>query len=345
MMTTPNLLSETLHHAENQPWSYQFVSLLREIDAKSSHLPQIGTAVRVQQENVVLGQVPSLAFAPREIADIATGDDDKYHINLFSLGMLGPQGPLPLHFTEMIKDRMDNFHDKTLYHFLNLFHHRALALHYRAWAKTQATAGLDRAENEQFSQYIWALSGLEAQHTEHLPSHAYLGMASHFIQRQPDAHGLVKAITQYFNIPVQLHACQFHWLPLDQQDISRLGRPRSPTQLGVNAVMGSHIPDVQQRFCLEIGPLPLKDYMHFLPQSSHIQALIDLVNLFTGCDYQWDMALTIQTDSIPEACLGQQVRLGQTAWINTSSPTDNTITSGIRYAPLTNACHTGSLLS
>lgn len=332
MSTINTSLTTSLDHAADMPWQHAFLPLLREIEAKSSHLPRIGTAVRAHQETVQLGQTASLAFAPREIADISK-EDDGYHINVFNLGMLGPQGPLPLHYTEMIKDRVDNHHDTTLNDFINLFHHRALSLHYRAWAKSQATAGLDRVDDEQFAQYIWHLSGFNAQHNAHLPSHHYLSNASHFVHRDHNPDALVKAISHHFQVHVKLHAYEFHWLHLSAEDQSRIGKANSPAQMGINATIGSAVPDVQQRFYLEIGPLSLSDYTHFLPNGDYINALQSLIKTCVGIDYQWDIALTIQSDTIPEATLGNQVQLGRTAWIHSCQPHSTHPIAGIRFTP------------
>lgn len=332
MPTINTSLTTSLTHATDMPWQHTFLPLLREIEAKSPHLPRIGTAARAHQETVQLGQTASLAFAPREIADV-TQNDDGYHINLFNLGMLGPQGPLPLHYTEMIKDRVDNHHDTTLNDFINLFHHRALSLHYRAWATSQATAGLDRTDDEQFAQYIWHLSGFNAQQNEDLPSHYYLSNASHFIHRDQNPDALVKTISHYFQVPVKLHAYAFHWLHLSAEDQSRIGKTNSPAHMGVNATMGNAVPDVQQRFYLEIGPLSLSDYIQFLPNGDHINALQRLIKTCIGMDYQWDIALTIQPETIPEAMLGSQIQLGRTAWVNSCQSHLTDSIAGIRFTP------------
>jgi predicted component of type VI protein secretion system len=58
-------------------------------------------------------------------------------------GLTGPQGPMPLHFTEYVRERARNHGDPTLARFLDLFHHRLLSLFYRAWALRKAqSAGL-----------------------------------------------------------------------------------------------------------------------------------------------------------------------------------------------------------
>lgn len=66
-------------------------------------------------------------------------------------GMLGPNGPLPLHLTEYARSRSIHAGDQTLVRFLDIFHHRFMALFYRAWAQAQPTVSLDRPGEDRFS--------------------------------------------------------------------------------------------------------------------------------------------------------------------------------------------------
>ncbi|GGD98418.1 hypothetical protein GCM10010985_61480 [Caballeronia grimmiae] len=142
---------------KSEPWRYGFYPLLRSIGA-NTHGEAIGTAQLPASESFRIGQRPSLIFAPREVAD-ARLKDGRLHIRLFGLGMLGPNGPLPIHVTEIAREREEHRNDPTLGNFLDIFHHRSLSLLYRAWALTQAAAGLDRPDQERFSVYVASASG------------------------------------------------------------------------------------------------------------------------------------------------------------------------------------------
>ncbi|CAN5703788.1 hypothetical protein BH10PSE18_BH10PSE18_47760 [soil metagenome] len=52
------------------PWKFGFVALMRRIGALHPRQPQIGRALRPQQEPFRLGQTAALTFAPREIAEV-----------------------------------------------------------------------------------------------------------------------------------------------------------------------------------------------------------------------------------------------------------------------------------
>ena len=75
-------------------------------------------------------------------------------------GLLGPNGPLPLHLTDYARERVLHHGDPTLARFFDVFHHRMLALFYRAWAQAQPTASLDRPYDDRFADFVGSLIGI-----------------------------------------------------------------------------------------------------------------------------------------------------------------------------------------
>ena len=75
-------------------------------------------------------------------------------------GLLGPNGPLPLHITEYARERMRHAGDQTLSRFLDIFHHRFVTLFYRAWAQAQPHVNHDRPAEDRFASYVGAFVGL-----------------------------------------------------------------------------------------------------------------------------------------------------------------------------------------
>ena len=135
------------------PWRYDLFQLLRRIDAQGGERYPLGRAPLPRHEMLRLGQEPSLSFAPSTLAQVAPRANSPLHdVSIFSFGLFGPNGPLPLHLTEYVRERVYHHQDTTLLAFTNLFHHRLTLLFYRAWADAQPTVSLDRPDNRRFDE-------------------------------------------------------------------------------------------------------------------------------------------------------------------------------------------------
>jgi predicted component of type VI protein secretion system len=81
------------------------------------------------------------------------------------LGMIGPQGVLPQHYTQLVIDRVRR-KDHALRDFLDIFHHRLVSLFYRAWEKYRVAIGYERAhyrastDSDLFLECLYAVVGL-----------------------------------------------------------------------------------------------------------------------------------------------------------------------------------------
>ncbi|CAG9242654.1 Type VI secretion system baseplate subunit TssG [Burkholderia diffusa] len=331
------LSPEQLERLEAEPWRFGFLSLLRRIGANPAIDP-IGTARRPGSEPLRLGQQPSLAFAPREVAS-AEQSAGRLKVRLFSLGMLGPHGPLPIHFTEIAKDRQESRRDTTTVDFFDIFHHRYFTLFYRAWASAQSAAGLDRTQNERFSFYIASLAGLDIGEISRrpLPSHARLAAAAHLVRESRNPDGLRATLEHYFGVPVALEENVFHWIEIDPADCGRMGRPGAAATMGQGAMLGRVAPDRQHRFRIIIGPLDLDAYLRFTPQGEDLPQLVEWVRAFVGYELEWELELRIKPESAPPAVMGGQQRIGWSGWLG--RPDQRKPITGMRFEPERYARH------
>ena len=330
-----------LQRLRQAPWKFGFTAVLRRFSAAYPRQPRIGLAALPQQEPFRLGQVAALTFAPREIgevvlagegASLSPGATPPRHGNnpawpvlrLYGLGLLGPNGPLPLHYTELVRERTENFNDHTLADFLDVFHHRYLTHMYRAWAQSQAAAGLDRADDETFSRYVARLTGhdpLEIQDSV-LPAHARLAASTHLSREARNPDGLAQTVAHFFAVPVQLQEHVMHWIRIDDDDQSHLAKPRLSSVLGVGAIVGELVPDRQNKFRLVIGPLQLRQYQRFTPQGEDLPKLVEWVRGFVGHEFAWELELRVRRDSAPPARLGEKQKLGWSTWLG-GAPADS----------------------
>src|SRR5579871_1504397 len=113
------------------PYRYDFYQTLRRIECLYNDRPRWGQALRPADEPVRFGQEPDMAFAPAALASFElreNGRPPRLQVHLF--GLLGPNGPLPLHLTEYARERRLHSNDPTFSRFLDLFHHRMTTLLY-----------------------------------------------------------------------------------------------------------------------------------------------------------------------------------------------------------------------
>ncbi|MGS0742974.1 type VI secretion system baseplate subunit TssG [Glaciimonas sp. GG7] len=317
-----NTIKPELLHAwfdTSAPWNASFLNLLRAVSARNPLTPLPGNANLPQEELYRLGQQPTMAFAPREISSIEIRDG-KLDIHLFSLGLWGSQGPLPLHLTELAYARSVGHHDHTLVNFANLFHHRALSLLYRAWASSQATVSLDRQDDETFSLYVGSLTGVIPKEVEHssLPVHARLASSAHLVREARNPDGVSATLSYYFGVPVIVEEYIPHWINVDVADYSLLGIPGRASVLSEGALLGSSIADRQHKFRLVIGPLKLNQYLRFTPQGHDLKVLVEWVRAFVGYEYAWDVKLLVKRSEAPSARADDAQKLGYSTWLGES---------------------------
>ncbi|ATE59941.1 type VI secretion system baseplate subunit TssG [Thauera sinica] len=311
-------------------WRYEFYGLMRWLSAVRQDKPPVGEALRPQQETFRLGQKPSMAFAPREIADLRQ-DGGLLRIRLHGLGLLGPNGAMPLQFTDFIRDRAEAHQDTTLADFLDVFHHRHLSAMYRAWANSQAAAGLDRPQDERFSRYVDRLAGCEAGQPSVLPGHARLCAAAHLVREARNPAGMASTLSNFFGVPIEVEEFVPRWVRINDEDVTLLGAPGQASMLGDGAFAGEHILDCQHGFRLIIGPLSLEDYLSFTPTGHNLPLLVEWVRAFVGFEFAWEAELRIAPRAAPGARVGSEERLGWSTWLGEGDA--ETPTTGMIFDP------------
>lgn len=343
----PAALEQLLADVQAQPWAHDFFALLRRIDALRPDAPRTGEALRPRQEALRLAQPPEMDFAPAPLAHMARRSDGVPRLAVRFFGLLGPQGPMPLHFTEYVRERSHQHGDHAPAHFLDLFHHRMLALFYRAWAQAQPVVQHDRPGADRYRVWLGAAAGLPAPAALPAPALAY--QAGLLAERSRHAEGLVKVLGEYFDVPVDVTPHAGHWLPLPAEDRSRLGFARNrgeatrlpAAQLGVSATAGSRVWDRQFRFKLRLGPLPLARHDGFLPGGTAWRPLLEWMRLLAGAELSWELELDLVEAQRPAPRLGARrhglagARLGVACWLTGRGGTPQRPLRPLRIRPNT----------
>lgn len=301
------------------PYRYDFYQTLRRLECLYNEKPRWGCALRPVDEPVRLGQEPDLAFAPASLASFEAGQDGKpprLQVRLF--GLLGPNGPLPIHLTEYVRERLRHAGDPTLSRFLDLFHHRFLALFYRAWAQAQPHVNRDRPNEDRFAVYFGALLGVSPaafRDRDTLPDLAKFFHVGTLVRQSRNSEGLTAILQHFFRVPARIQEFVGHWLFLNPRERTYLGRDGSG--LGTGAVLGGQVWDRQCKFRVHLGPLTLAQYESFLPDGARLGQLVDWVRLYLCLELDWDVGLQLNRHEVPPLTLGGGGRLGWTTWLGT----------------------------
>jgi type VI secretion system protein ImpH len=315
-----------LSRVAQAPYKADLYQLLRRVASAHPALPPLGEALRPRDEPVRLAQPAEFDFAPAPLHALELRGGAPPRIVQRVFGLLGPNGALPLHLTEYTRERTSHHGDVTLQRFLDMLTHRFALLFYRAWAEAQITVNLDRADNKANFNRIGALVGVglpTLQGRDALPDASWLHFAGRLSRQTRDAEGLLAWCRSEFDVPVSIEQWCGHWMALDRDELSRLGR-RPGALLGTSTVLGSSVWDVQHKFRIVIGPLRLDRYNRFLPGGTDLARLRAIVRAWVGIEFEWDVKLILRREEVPKFELGaRHIALGHAIWLGNYRRSDD----------------------
>jgi type VI secretion system protein ImpH len=248
------------------------------------------------------------------------------------LGLTGPSGVLPRHYTQMLIDRI-RAKDYSLRDFLDLFHHRLISLFYRAWQKhrfyiqfEEAKCRTDRPRSEDLlTRCLYCLVGLgfdSLRNRLRFDDVAWLYYAGHFAQRPPSVIALTAILEDYFGLNVEVRQFQGQWLYLSPTDQSRTpDRADLEGQnnlLGTNVVVGEKVWSVENRFRLRIGPVDYQEFLRFMPTGDMLTPISQAVRSYAGPEFDFDLQPVLLAEETPWCRLGDDQNpsyLGWNTWL------------------------------
>jgi type VI secretion system protein ImpH len=312
----------------DEGYRFSFFEAVRVLERLLPERQAVGYDASPAKEVVRFRSRLSLDFPPSEIHEIAREENGgPPEMTVAFMGLAGPLGVLPRHYTEMLLERLRR-KDFALRDFLDLFNHRLISLFYRAWEKYRFPLAYERAlsrgSEDRFSLYLYDLfgmgtAGLRGRLATHdKPLLFYAGLLS---QHRRSASALAGLLGDYFGVPVAIAQFVGQWLPLAEDSRTRIGAKGANHALGDSALAGSRVWDQQAKFKLRLGPLGLKEFNQFLPSGSAFRPLLQLTRFFVGQALDFDAQLLLKAAEVPWCRLGggpdHSPRLGWSAWLKT----------------------------
>jgi type VI secretion system protein ImpH len=307
---------------ERQPYSFEFFQAVRLLQRLRPTAARVGRWSNPDDEAVHFGATPATAFPASEIQALETGRTGPPRMLVNFFGLTGPQGVLPLEYSELVAERVRQ-RDNSLRDFLDVFNHRLISLFYRAWERTRPLGGDAATDEDRFRDHLLDLAGLGTTGLLDqlgLPPAAlpfYVGLLA--MPTRP-AVALELLLEDYFGVPVDVEQFVGGWYSIDEASQCALGDESSASsQLGFGAVAGDEIWDLQARARLRLGPLTRAQYDTFLPTGRAYAELRALTRFFTGEQVDIELQLVLARDEVPPVSLGADsaapTPLGWCTWL------------------------------
>lgn len=297
---------------------------------------------REAHEAVLFRSQPSLSFPPSAVIDIRrptspeerNGQPSAPEMVVAFFGLTGPSGILPYHYTALLLRliRNKNF---SLRDFLDLFHHRQIALFYRAGVKYRLPFAYERSKIHPSlpkpDPITFGLTCLVGMGTAGLSrrlkvdDEAFLYYSGLFSHQPRSALSLERILEDYFGIPLRVQQFQGQWLVLSSGDQTLMPSPAFPNglnnELGRTVVAGARVWDMQSKFRLRIGPLSYAEFEQLMPNGDIRTPLRQLSRIFAGPEYDIDVQVVLKREEVPwcrlDASNGPGAYLGWNTWIHT----------------------------
>jgi type VI secretion system protein ImpH len=318
--SAPLQIDELFSALQERTYAYDLYHALRRLENAYREWPRVGTAARPAEEPVRFGQAVSLAAAPSTLSHFEPADGARRaHLYTHFFGVLGANGPMPLHLTEYAKQRAHLSNDRSLVAFLDMFHHRLLSLFYRAHSSADPVTQHDRPESDRFAVYVASMIGLglpSLRETDNVKLY-YAGL---FAAQSRSAEGLRALLEDYFEMKVRIEELVGEWVTLPAAQGWRLGQgPKRAAplmgRLASSALVGTRVWMRQHRFRIALGPLRQEQFQSLLPGTPGWKRITALVRSYVGDELKWDMRLMVSEDAIRPARLGGDAQLGRTSWL------------------------------
>ena len=132
---------------------------MRRLERSFADRPRIGDSASRRDEYVALGQDPYMDFPASNLSRFERETDGRFHVLVKFLGLLGPQGALPLATTEEAY-AWNLMRDDAFPRFLDILNHRFLQLFFRAWSDARPIGQHDRPDADRFVTYVGAMIGI-----------------------------------------------------------------------------------------------------------------------------------------------------------------------------------------
>ncbi|MGE0716416.1 MAG: type VI secretion system baseplate subunit TssG [Alphaproteobacteria bacterium] len=324
-----------IERLERQPYRFDFVQAVRLLllwrrrGRETGPAAPDGAVVRFRSN-------PSLDFPASQIQDLAAagtappgagiGDQGRAMMVNF-IGLTGPLGVLPRHYTEEIITRRYLHRDRSLHAFLDIFHHRLTQHFYAAWAKHNLWHAPEQGTRDPLLGHLLALAGLGMAPLRdrlatgpvgfHDTSVAYYAGLLSAYPRSPLR--VAQVLADWLGRPVAIEQNRGRWLSVPQSERRGIGG-RQAGRLGRDLALGARAWDRQSAVRVTVGPLDRATFEDLLPLGARHGPVMALLRFALGPAIDFDLNPVLARDAARPVRLGGGDRIGWSAWLVTKPP-------------------------
>jgi len=341
-------------YLRKHPHDFEFFQAVRMLEAVARMRHQqdaayqrkaVGRDESPRREVVRFRTLASHSFPPSEIVKLeAKGsggqlddmDSDPPDMTIGFMGLTGPNGVLPRHYTQLMIDR-SRHKDYALQRYFDLFNHRVISLFYRAWEKYRFPFAYERAARspdpnaeDLFTRSLYSLVGFGIRMLRKQMEYSdetLLYYSGHYSHQPRNAIALELTIGDYFGLPAEV--MQFHgqWLQIEPDDQSRMPTSLSlgaNNRLGRNVVVGERVWSVESKFRIRLGPVNYRQFRQFTPSGDSLVVLCQLTRTYVGAELDFDVQPIFLAAEIPKCQLQSDTKspanLGWNTWLISRTP-------------------------
>lgn len=309
----------------DEPFQFEFFQAVRLLEKVFPERRAVGREAAVTPEVVRFRSRLGLDFPASEIHEVKevfdeTTDERRFEMFVNFMGMLGINGVMPTHYTELAIERR-RYQDTTMWSFMDIFTHRSVSMFYRAWEKYRFPVSYERGKDD-FTAFLFDFVGLGTNGLRgrmSLEDESLLPYAGLISQKPHSAIALANILSDYFGVKAKIEQFFGQWLQLDAESVTTLGQANS--SLGTSAIIGTRIWEQQSKFRVRLGAMSFREFQDFLPNGAAHKSLKSIVRFIVGLEFDFDVQLVLQAKQVPGTILTTRAKrrpmLGWTSFLKT----------------------------
>ncbi|MGI4756768.1 MAG: type VI secretion system baseplate subunit TssG, partial [Janthinobacterium lividum] len=288
----------------------------------------VGIFVAPSDEVVRFGVNTSLSFPASEIQSYTEVKDGPDRLTVNFMGLSTMNGPLPHPYSELLLERV-RAKDHAMGEFFDIFNHRIISLFYRGWKKYRFYIAYEqsRGQDDLVTRSLYDLLGLGTQGLrDRMPidDETTIYYAGLLTQNRRTAQGLKQILSDFFKVPIHVSQFTGTWNLLAACDRTCLNFGRDDSErLGFATVVGDEVWDQQGTLTVRIGPMPLDQYIDFLPGASGYVQLAAWLRFYSRQEFAFVVQLVLKREDVPAVLMTSEQdkmsALGFATWLKTKS--------------------------